>query len=81
MADVMGKRVSTLASQEGSAYGAALLAAVGTGAYGSVEEACATAIHEAEKTEPDAGAAADYARYHTVYRAIYPALKPIYGQL
>ena len=32
-ADIFGPRVVTLASQEGSAYGAALLALVGTGEY------------------------------------------------
>ena len=41
MADVLNKKIATLESQEGSAYGAALLAMVGTGAYGSVEECCA----------------------------------------
>ena len=40
MADVLNKKIATLESQEGSAYGAALLAVVGTGAYTSVEECC-----------------------------------------
>ena len=38
LADVFGKPVSILENQEGSAYGAALLAMVGTGAYSSVRE-------------------------------------------
>ena len=39
MANVLNKRITTLASQEGSAYGAALLALAGTGGvYASVEE-------------------------------------------
>lgn len=39
-ADVFGTPVAVLESQEGSAYGAALLAMTGTGAFGSVVEAC-----------------------------------------
>ena len=35
LADILDKRVVTLDTQEGSAYGAALLAVTGTGAYGS----------------------------------------------
>ena len=40
LADILGKRVVTLETQEGSAYGAALLALAGTGEYGSVPEVC-----------------------------------------
>jgi xylulokinase len=81
MADVLNKRIATLESQEGSAYGAALLAAVGTGAYGSVEECCDVAIQEVEQIQPDQTSATEYAKLHQVYQAIYPALKPIYGRL
>ena len=38
LADILGKRVVTLETQEGSAYGAALLALAGTGEYGSVPD-------------------------------------------
>ena len=47
LADTFGKRVVTLASQEGSAYGAAILAMTGTGAYSSVPEACRAVIQRA----------------------------------
>jgi len=46
LADVFGKRVAVLETQEGSAYGAALLALAGTGAYASEREVCRAAIHE-----------------------------------
>src|SRR5206468_4661202 len=46
LADVLGKRVSILENQEGSAYGAALLALVGTGEYESVREVCDGAIRK-----------------------------------
>jgi xylulokinase len=81
MADVLNKKIATLESQEGSAYGAALLAVVGTGAYGSVEECCSVAIQEVEQISPDATTAKKYGEMHRVFQSIYPALKPIYGQL
>jgi D-xylulose kinase len=75
LADVINKPLWQVNSEEGPAYGAALLAAVGTGAYASVPEACAATIRTTEKTEPDAATAAVYAKYYPVYRALYPALK------
>ncbi len=81
LADVFGKRVARLETQEGSAYGAALLAMVGTGEYGSVSQACAATIREADSVEPRAEEAALYARAHEVYRALYPALQPLYGRM
>ena len=81
MADVLNKKITTLESQEGSAYGAALLAVVGTGAYASVEECCSVAIQEVEQVLPDTTNAPEYAKRHRVFQSIYPALKPIYGQL
>ena len=81
LADIFGKRVVTLATQEGSAYGAALLAMVGTGEYASVPEACAATIREAESVDPRAAEAALYARGHEVYRALYPALRPVFERM
>ena len=81
LADIFGKRVARLDTQEGSAYGAALLAMVGTGAYASVPEACAATIREADSVEPRAAEAAVYERAHEVYRALYPALQPLYARM
>jgi len=74
-ADVTGHSHVTLAVDEGPALGAALLAAVGTGAYASVPDACAAAIERVAVTEPDPAAHAKYAEYYRVYQALYPALK------
>ena len=72
-ADVFGTPVAVLESQEGSAYGAALLAMTGTGAFGSVVEACGATIREVENIPPGADSAF-YQRAHGVYQALYPAL-------
>ena len=73
-ADVFGKRVVTLETQEGSAYGVALLSMVATGAFASLPEACATCIREVNSVEPRQDAA-QYRDGHKQYQALYPALK------
>ncbi len=78
-ADIFGKRVVALASQEGSAYGAALLATVGTGAYASVPEVCRAVIKEVDSVAPRPHESQLYRRGHEVYRSLYPTLKPVYG--
>jgi xylulokinase len=81
LAGILNKRVVTLETQEGSAYGAALLALAGTGAYGSVPEVCRAAIRETESVSASAQDAAFYEKGHAVYGALYPALKPIFGRI
>ena len=75
LADVFGKRVARLESQEGSAYGAALLALVGTGEYATVEEVCAAAIREVDSVEPREAESQIYSAGIKAYRALYPALR------
>ena len=75
-ADVFGKRVVTLESQEGSAYGAALLGMVATGAFGSLSEACAATIREVDVIEPGTDRSIHAHGYKT-YQALYPALKGV----
>ena len=77
-ADIFQCRVVTLATQEGSAFGAALLAQVGTGEYKSVREACSAVIKEVETKNPATDAAAYYERAYPAYRALYPALRQSY---
>src|SRR5580658_7734445 len=81
LADVFGKRVASLESQEGSAYGAALLAAVGTGEYASVPEICRAVIRERESLMPRPRESALYAEAHQIYRAFYPALRPVFSRI
>jgi xylulokinase len=80
LADVFGKRVVTLDTQEGSAYGAALLALVGTGVYSSVPEVCQAVIREVDSISPQPQAAQVYAAGHSVYQSLYPALQAFYGK-
>ena len=79
-ADIFNKPVVTLETQEGSAYGAALLAMTGTGVFSSVPEACKAVIREVESIRPRAAEAERYGRAHEIYQSLYPALRPFYGR-
>jgi len=81
LAAILGKRVVTLETQEGSAYGAALLALAGTGEYAGVPEVCRTVIRETAAVTAVEADAAFYRSAHRVYQSLYPALKPIYAQI
>lgn len=81
LADVFSRPVSILASQEGSAYGAALLAMVGTDAYGSVPEACAATIRETESLTPRSAESEAYAKSYRVFTSLYPALKSVFREM
>ena len=74
MADVLGVELVTVNTTEGAAYGAALLAAVGAGLYGTVEEACQATIQVTGRTQPGPAAAA-YADLYPLYQALYPSLR------
>jgi len=73
MADTTGAPHLRLRVDEGPALGAALLAAVGTGAYPDVASACAATVGTLPGADPGPAAAA-YARWYPVYRSLYPAL-------
>jgi xylulokinase len=81
LADIFGRRVVVLETQEGSAYGAALLALTGTGAFASVPEACRATVREVDSAEPRPEAVEAYRRGHQVYKALYPALKTLFPRM
>ncbi|MEZ4671585.1 MAG: xylulokinase [Anaerolineae bacterium] len=79
--DIMGIPLYTVNTGESSAFGAAILAAVGAGAYADVPTACAAMVRREETIQPDAAAAADYERLYPAFRGLYPALKDTYAAL
>jgi xylulokinase len=75
-ADIFDQRVATLESQEGSAYGAALLAMIGTGEYSDAIEISRAAVKEVSVKEPQQQSTVDfYKRHYETYQSLYPALK------
>lgn len=81
MADVLGSELVTVNTTEGAAFGAALLAGVGVGAYDSVHEACEATIQITGKTPPDDRISQIYNDYHVRYQALYPILEPEFKQI
>ena len=77
LADVLGAEIATVDTPEGAASGAALLAAVGAGWYPSVEAATEAAVTATTVATPGPEAAGYGDRYGG-YRALYPALAPLF---
>jgi xylulokinase len=65
---------------EGSAYGAALLAGVAGGTFATAEEAVAACVRVRETVEPRPDWAARYADGYARYRALYPAIRRVEEQ-
>ena len=74
-ADVLGVPVVTVGPSGGAPYGAAVLAAAGSGGFASVEEACRAWIRPLDRIEPDLGRADAYEVAYERYRRLYPRLK------
>lgn len=80
-ADIFQATVQTVSgSGEGGAFGAALLAGVGVGLSGSLEEAVRSLQIETV-TEPNAGQRDLYAHLYGIYASLYPALAESFRQL
>ncbi len=76
-ADIYGMPVDLVEADEGAAYGAGLLAGVGTGVWPSVESACDEAVRVAKRVQPDPKNVALMNAQYAEYRKVYPALKGI----
>jgi len=74
-ADIYGKPVVTINAEEGPAYGVALLAAAGTGAYKDVVEACSKTIRVVNKTKTAAKTKKAYNKAYPMYGQLYRSLK------
>lgn len=81
LADLYGCAVKTVACKEGPALGCALLAGVGAGVYGSVQEACDAVIRTDQTVESDPASHQQYRQYYQLYRQLYAPLKESYRQL
>ncbi len=76
-ADIYGMPVELIETDEGAAYGAALLAGVGVGNWPSVEAACETAVRVAKSVQPNPKTVAKMNLQYQEYRKVYPALRGI----
>jgi xylulokinase len=81
VADIFSTKIVTLNVEEGPSYGGALLAGVGVGIYGSVQEATDKVIKEVEEVLPIAENIEKYDRIHEIYRSLYNDLKEDFVKL
>jgi len=80
-ADIYGLPVAVTNSHEGPAYGVALLAAVGTGAFKSVVEACGATIRTVSQASPRPAERRLYDRLHPRYQQLYASLRGDFASL
>ncbi len=80
-ASVLGAELVTVNSTEGGAYGAALLAGVGSGAWPNVEAACDATIAITGRDASDQAWRKTYDALYPRYQELYPALKPTFDRL
>lgn len=78
IANVMNLKVDIVETEEGPGYGAAILAAVGCGAYGSLDEAVTKLVHVVETIEPEPELVKKYEKGYQKFRQYYPALKGLF---
>jgi len=77
VASVLDLRLETTESEQGSAFGAALLGGVAGGVYADVREAVTRCVRVRETIEPDPQWVARYAELHVRHQALYPALHAV----
>ena len=80
LASVLETELAAVDASEGAAYGAALLAGVGAGAWRDVA-AAADGVRTVGRISPEAGWIEAYQRLYPTYRALYPALRPAFVAL
>jgi xylulokinase len=80
-ADIYGQKVVTINTEQGPAYGVALLAAAGTGAYKSVVEACSATIRVVTTTAPNSKARKTYDAAYPTYGSLYRSLKDDFAEI
>lgn len=74
-ADAFNARVVTPNSEEGPAFGVALLATVGGGEYSNIQEACDATISSVSELQPNPEAKCFYDKAFPVYQKLYRSLK------
>jgi xylulokinase len=80
ISDVMSLRIRTVGPSEGAPLGAAMLAAVGVGAFSNVVDAGKAWLTDLEMVEPDRSQRVAYDDAYGRYRSLYPTLKSSFAE-
>jgi xylulokinase len=81
LASVLEAELTTVEVVEGAAYGAALLAGVGTGMWSNVASACQEVVRLADINTPNERQVVIYSNMYPLYRKMYPTLKSTFHKL
>lgn len=81
IANVMNLKVDVIESEEGPGYGGAMLAAVGCGAFESVEDAAEKLVKVVDTVEPEADLVEKYEERYQQFKNIYPAMKELFQKM
>lgn len=81
IANVMNLKVDVIESEEGPGYGGAMLAAVGCGAFESVEEAAKKLVKVVDTVEPETDLVEKYEERYQQFKNIYPAMKELFQKM
>ena len=81
LASVLEAELVTVNTTEGAAYGAALLAGVGAGAWPDVASACKSSIKITGSTLPDTSQRETYRKSYSLYQELYPGLKSSFAKM
>lgn len=77
LANVLQSELVTVNTTEGAAFGAALLAGVGTEIWPDVQSACQQCIRVTGRITPDPAQSQRYESVYSIYRKLYPATREI----
>lgn len=81
IANVMNLKVDVIESEEGPGYGGAILAAVGCGAFDSVEDAANKLVKVVDTVEPEPELVEKYEKQYRKFVGIYPVMKGLFPVL
>lgn len=81
LASVLESELVTVNTAEGAAYGAAILAGVGAGAWSDVVAACKASVRIMARTSPHPVDVDAYKKAYSVYQDLYPALKASFRKM
>ena len=81
IANVLNADVCSLATEQGPAYGAAILAMTGAGEYKSIDDAVNNTVSVTSVVSPSPEIAGLYDKKYKVFRSLYPALKDIFHDM
>lgn len=81
VANIMNMPVEIPQTEQGPSFGAAILAMVGCGEYGTEDDALKRIVRVRETVYPDAEIAGLYEKRYNIFKKFYPSLKEVFKNM